>query len=272
MEDFFHIKTTWFFLDHADQSFSTITLFLNYHAAFRSLPVLLNMGRQLTKVRFRTNAQAFEYVGGLSKPTKIPTYCYSIPADRCIAGSALSLIPGSTCSECYAKKGWHYSNQVAPAEERRFRSLKKPYWVEGMVYLINSLKLAYFRWHDSGDIQGLWHLMKIFEVCLRTPNTKHWLPTREWDMIRNFRELDIPKPSNLKIILSAHMIDKLPPVELAKQLHVQVSAVVTENPTCQAHTKTVRVKNGRNNITHGYCGSCRDCWNESVFFVSYIKH
>ena len=225
-----------------------------------------------SKRKFRTNGEALDYVGQLSRPTKIPTYCYSIPAVRCVTGSILSKVPGSTCECCYAKKGWHFSNQVAPAEERRFKALKKVYWVEAMSYLINSLNLAYFRWHDSGDIQGHWHLMKIFEVCLRTPKTKHWLPTREWEMIKNFRELGIPKPHNLKIILSSHMVDGPPPTDLAKKLHVQVSTVVTSNPTCEAHLKTVVVNNGRHNIAHGYCGSCRKCWDEKVFLVSYIKH
>ena len=91
-------------------------------------------------------------------------------------------------------------------------------------------------------------------------------------MIRNFRELDIPKPSNLKIILSAHMLNEPGPEQLARDLHVQVSSVVSKNPTCLAHTKTVKVNNGRHNITHGYCGSCRDCWDEKVFAVSYILH
>jgi len=229
--------------------------------------------RQVSKMEFRTAYEALKYVGGFSRPTKIPTYCYSIPATHCITGSKLVNVVGSTCSQCYAMKGWHYSNQVAPAEERRFRALKKQYWTDAMVFLIrDSLKLAYFRWHDSGDIQGLWHLQKIFEVCLRTPTTKHWLPTREWDMIKNFRELGIPKPNNLKIILSAHMINQPGPEELAKDLCVQVSSVVSKNPTCLAHEKTVVVNNGRHNIAHGYCGSCRDCWNEDVFAVSYILH
>ena len=121
--------------------------------------------RQITKLKFRTAADALKYVGGFSRPTKIPTYCYSIPASHCLTGSKLVNVVGSTCSECYAMRGWHHSLQVAPAEERRYRSLKKVYWTDAMVFLIRDIyKLAYFRWHDSGDIQGLWHLQKIFEV------------------------------------------------------------------------------------------------------------
>jgi hypothetical protein len=36
-----------------------------------------------------------------------------------------------------------------------------------------------FRWHDSGDVQDVDHLEKIFEVCRLTPSKRHWMPTRE---------------------------------------------------------------------------------------------
>ena len=55
-------------------------------------------------------------------------------------------------------------------------SLDHPQWVQAMVVLID--KQPWFRWHDSGDIQSLEHLEKIFEVCRLTPETSHWLPTR----------------------------------------------------------------------------------------------
>jgi len=226
----------------------------------------------VSKPKFSTLKKALDYVGGFARPTKIPTWCYSIPAVHCITGSKLVGVPNSTCASCYALHGFYGSKWVAKAEQVRFESLKKPLWIDAMVQIINYRKLAFFRWHDSGDIQGLWHLLKIFEVCLRTPNTKHWIPTREWDMIRNFRELGIPKPSNLKIILSAHMINQRGPVDLARELCVQVSEVVTKNPSCDAHTKTVMVNNGRHNIAHGYCGACRKCWDEKVFSISYLLH
>ena len=44
-------------------------------------------------------------------------------------------------------------------------SIKNPGWVSAMVHLINSKKSKYFRWHDSGDVQDLDHLNKIFKVC-----------------------------------------------------------------------------------------------------------
>ena len=52
-------------------------------------------------------------------------------------------------------------------------------WAEVMAFLIEQNSCGYFRWHDSGDLQGQQHLDQIIEVCRLTPDVKHWLPTRE---------------------------------------------------------------------------------------------
>jgi hypothetical protein len=65
-------------------------------------------------------------------------------------------------------------------------------------------KLGVFRWHDSGDVQDLDHLKKIFEVCELTPTVQHWMPTREaWvkPYLKNC-------PKNLIVRLSMTMIDQ----------------------------------------------------------------
>ena len=53
---------------------------------------------------------------------------------------------------------------------RRLQALTGPLWVQAMTALITGHK--YFRWHDSGDLQGAQHLKNIFEVCKNTPDTK----------------------------------------------------------------------------------------------------
>ena len=70
-----------------------------------------------------------------------------------------------------------------------------PRWVEAMTVLVKNKK--HFRWHDSGDIQSVAHLKKIFEVCNNTPATMHWLPTQE----RKYLPLG-SYPANLVIRLS----------------------------------------------------------------------
>ena len=68
---------------------------------------------------------------------------------------------------------------VQDAQYRRLKAIKNPRWVEAMAHLINSKKPDVFRWHDSGDVQDLDHLNKIYEVCRLTPDKRHWMPTRE---------------------------------------------------------------------------------------------
>ena len=113
--------------------------------------------------------KAWDLVGGLSKPGKMPGWAIGIPAKECNTGSKLRLIPGSVCSTCYALKGCYVFKVVQDAQYRRLKAIKNRSWVVAMVTLINSKKSKVFRWHDSGDVQDLDHLMKIFEVCRLSP-------------------------------------------------------------------------------------------------------
>ena len=121
--------------------------------------------------------EARKITGGLSKPSKMPGPAHNLPAQACITGAKLVKIPGSVCAGCYALKGRYRFRNVQDALQRRLQALQDPRWVDAMVTLITGE--AWFRWHDSGDIQSQEHLKKIFEVCKRTPGTRHWMPTRE---------------------------------------------------------------------------------------------
>ena len=145
-------------------------------------------------------AEAKKITGGLSKPVKMPGPAYNLPAYKCITGAKLAKVPGSVCAGCYALKGRYRFSNVRDALDRRLASLQHPQWVDAMVTLIG--KQPYFRWHDSGDIQSAWHLKQIFEVCVRTPGTRHWLPTRE---VKFLKLLDPEAvPGNLTIRISTY--------------------------------------------------------------------
>ena len=146
--------------------------------------------------------EAKEITGGLSKPSKMPGPAYNLPASQCITGAKLVNVPGSTCSGCYALKGNYIRfPAVQKAMERRAASLVHDSWITAMVTLIK--KHRWFRWHDSGDLQSVQHLNNIFEVCKLTPDTRHWLPTREARFL-SLMDPDVV-PKNLKIVLSDHM-------------------------------------------------------------------
>ena len=195
--------------------------------------------------------EAREITGGLSKPSKMPGPAYNLPAWQCITGVKLQAVPGSVCAGCYAMKGRYRFTNVRQALARRLESLKHPRWVEAMVTLIKGE--PWFRWHDSGDLQGVDHIKKIFEVCKLTPETQHWMPTREARFLKLLDPAIIP--SNLIIRMSSHMIDQGPVT-----FWPWTSTVSTSTKTCPAQDQG------------NQCRDCRACWDRSVSNVTYPKH
>jgi len=198
--------------------------------------------------------EAIEITGGLSAPNKMPGPSINLPATQCITGSKLQAVKGSTCSGCYALKGRYRFPNVKEAMTRRLNQLHDPRWVEAMVTLIN--KQPVFRWHDSGDLQSVQHLKNIFEVCEQTPDTRHWLPTREARFLSLMDPAVVPK--NLKIVLSDHMNNQ----QVPPSWWPYTSGVTTDHSqvTCPAS------KQGNK------CLDCRKCWDRSVKRVIYGKH
>ena len=201
--------------------------------------------------------------GTLTSTSKMPCKSYSLPTEACITGFKMAQIEGSICNSCYANKGFYqvYSATIKPAQFARLDSINDPLWVSGMVALIGNDQ--YFRFHDSGDLQSLQHLEKIAEVAQLTPNTKHWLPTREYGIVKEYIAKHGSIPKNLFIRLSAMYPDK--PVTIPKSLqgieNITSSNVHTETPIGNACNAP---KQG------GACLDCRMCWSNDV--VSYAMH
>ena len=194
--------------------------------------------------------EAERITGGLSAPGKMPEGSYNLPATACQTGAKLREIPGTPCYKCYAFKGRYNFPDVKDALQRRLESLTHPQWVEAMTTLVKNKK--HFRWHDSGDIQSVQHLIKIFEVCKNTPKTKHWLPTQER---RYLPESPGFHPKNLVIRLSNAKNNTKP-----GNAWTHWSTVVDHGGDCPAS------KQGNQ------CGSCRRCWDKRVKHVTYPKH
>lgn len=208
-----------------------------------------------------TKKEAIDIIQGLSKPSKMPCHGWSLPARRCITGKKMASVEGSICSKCYALRNNYTYPDVQDCLERRYQSLFDPRWIDAMSTAINlSESSGYFRWHDSGDLQGVWHLKMIVAVCNKTTQIKHWLPTREYAFVREFVDNGGIIPDNLTIRFSALMIDGPAPRHLAERCGVQISGVSVDGYTCPAS------KQGNK------CLSCRECWNRDCFNVTYKKH
>ena len=62
--------------------------------------------------RFSSIKEAEAAVGGLSKPSKMPSFAWSISARRCQTGSKLVNVKGSVCEGCYALKNRYLFNNI----------------------------------------------------------------------------------------------------------------------------------------------------------------
>ena len=195
--------------------------------------------------------EARQITGGLSAPSKMPGPSNNLPATQCITGAKLAKIPGSVCHGCYALKGRYRFNNVKAAMARRLEALGHPDWIAAMTVLIKGEPV--FRWHDSGDLQSPEHLKAIFEVCKNTPETRHWMPTREARFLKLMDPDVIPK--NLIIRFSSHMVDQQP-----VGWWPWTSTVSTGGKTCPAKDQG------------NECKSCRACWDRNVSNVTYPKH
>lgn len=218
------------------------------------------MDIQNNLVEINTLKVAKEIVGGWSVTSKMPTISWSTPAQECNTGSKLRKIKGTVCSDCYAMKGNYvrYKKNILPALYKRLESIANPLWVKAMVFIMKNQKTVkdsgLFRWHDSGDIQGVEHLDKICQIAYETPEITHWLPTKESNLVMNYTK---PIPKNLVIRLSGSFVDGKPPI-----FRCNTSTVVSneDDATCRAFEN------------EGKCGDCRQCWDSSVKNVSYFQH
>ncbi len=226
-----------------------------------------------------TIKEAESIAGVIGKTSKMPGRSYGISAQKCITGGKLRGIPGSVCSGCYAMTDWYRSwRPLLEGHERRWRGLHHPRWVDAMVTMITRYCQPpadhYFRWHDSGDLQGLWHLENIALVCSRTPQVRHWLPTREYGFVQDWLASGKTPPPNLTVRLSATMIDSEPviPEPLA---FLPTSTVATVPYSASG----VRVLDGKGSVEcqavakrDNQCGDCRACWDPRVRNVTYPQH
>ncbi len=197
--------------------------------------------------------EAIKITEGFTRTSKMPGLSYSLPAWECKTGSKLRQVKGSVCASCYALKG-NYTRYPAikAAQYRRLEAMKHPAWVDAMVTVIKRQK--WFRWHDAGDVQDLQHLNNIFKICEATPDTKHWLPTREAQILKRVKVNEVPR--NLVIRFSSHMVDQGP-----VSFWPWTSTVTTDgNHSCPAAKQENK------------CLDCRACWDRGIRNISYGKH
>ena len=196
----------------------------------------------------------------LSQTSKMPAKSWSIPAGG-------KYCPGSkgaeVCKSCYAMKGFYRMPSVKMAREHNAKDWKRDDWVKDMVDLIKDS--PYFRWFDSGDMYHPKLIDKIQSVTMRTRNTKHWIPTKMWDIQGTKQKINnLHLSKNVTIRKSCKTIDE------PRFLPATVSSVVfswdvffsnqfPEVYRCKAPEQEHK------------CKDCRACWDKQVKIVGYLK-
>ena len=223
----------------------------------------MDMLQKGKKKMFNTVKEAWAEVGGLSKPSKMPSFGYSLSAFKCKVGSKLREVLNSTCADCYALKGRYVFPNVQEALDRRLEKVENnPKWVEAMAFLISwyCTKTKVFRWHDSGDVQSLEHLVMIVEIANRTKEITHWLPTREVGIVQQYKKKYGKFPINLVVRISSTMVNGVP-----HKFHEHSSTVATSKALSIGHLCPAPKQNNK-------CGDCRACWNTNISNITYLKH
>jgi hypothetical protein len=208
---------------------------------------------------------AWAIVAGLGQASKMPGWTYGLSANDCKVGRKLVLIEGSACEGCFALQvgvNYQFAN-VKECHARRLASLAHPRWVEAMITLIRRKckKEPFFRWHDSGDVQSMEHLLMIIAVAFACPDVNFWLPTQEHHLLWTARKQGFDFPTNLVIRESAPKKD--------------IQAKFGRGPI-SSQTKTGVIPEGAYECPaptqDNNCGPCRACWNPEVPWVIYHFH
>ena len=193
----------------------------------------------------------------------MPGYGWSIPASYCKTGSKLAEIKGTPCFSCYAKKGRYAFPNVHSAMTQRYTAwVQEDNWIELMAMRLLIIDNPYFRWFDSGDLQGAMMLADICRVAESTPDIHHWLPTQERKIVeKTFSFFKFSCPSNLTIRISSPKVG----LEVKSKIEGALSSSVG---TTESRTNWNCPSRKQGNK----CVDCRACWDKSIEHVVYSKH
>jgi len=244
--------------------------------------------------------ESIAIIGGkLGEPAKMPCYTgQSMPNTTCKRGSELVQNKESVCSMCYASRGHYMTSNVQNRLWERWEALTMAHedgrlneyelaFSKVLLEYVASYRPEYFRWFDSGDLQGGWHIESIERIINMTEKEGaqicHWLPTHENKIVINYAKKN-NKPKNLIIRVSQDMINKIDDdIKRIIDVGLGASVVCTKDKLkdmlnecrkkkitaaiCTAKYNPDGTESGRNK-----CGPCKLCWNPNIQVIIYPKH
>lgn len=192
---------------------------------------------------------------------KMPESTFNVDAKRCNVGGKLVKKKGTVCSKCYWLRIQNFRKNVDEASKWNYDqtvyylNTDPDAWVKSVVKQIQGVK--YHRWFDGGDLINEKMLAAIIEVAKQTPDTKHWVPTKEVKLVKNYKgEI----PDNITVRVSAPNVDQKP------LKGFNTTSTVTSDETKYEGHLCPSSKQGNK------CLDCRACWSKDVKNVTYIFH
>lgn len=181
---------------------------------------------------------------------------------------AIETCPGSigddgklvaACSVCYATFGKYSFPNPINARAHNKEDWKRTEWVADMIKVLDTEK--YFRWFDSGDVYSLDLAKKIYQIMLKTPDTKHWLPTR-MAKFKKFNNIlnKMNQLNNVSVRFSSDSING----EFTPDVHG--STILSSDETPKG------VKRCTAPLTDGKCSGCRACFDKHIKVIGYVGH
>ena len=198
----------------------------------------------------------------LSKTSKLDNIMsWSLQALETCQGSIGAdgeLVPA--CAGCYATQGTYNFPGTKKVRFDNKQAWQDDAWVDTMVGALKKQK--YFRWFDSGDMYSIALALKMYEVMVKTPHVKHWLPTRMHKFAKYQQVLTkMAALPNVMVRPSSDAVDG------TFTAGVHGSTILPEGMAVPAGVKVCTAP-----TTNGKCSGCRACYSKEVPVVAYIAH
>ena len=209
----------------------------------------------------------------LSNPSKLNSQAFPLPVNDEVCKGRKDLKTGKLlekCSKCYAdNRGFYAMPDTQRVREENLKIIKEnmEVFIFFMIGKLNRKKNKEFRWFDSGDIFSIEFLKALIEVCKKTPNTTHWIPTTTWNYPnKEFLSLLQVLQALPNVRLRASNVGSIP--TLPKGLYPLQSVVVKEIK--EKSTKELFYCPASKQ--KGKCGNCKACYNPNISTIAYLEH
>lgn len=170
-------------------------------------------------------------------------------------------------SVCYACKGRQQMSNIQAAYYRNFRLYNDnaDNFFEQVYYKVKFSCLPKVRLFDSGDFPDAEFLVRLVDLCKKTPNVKYMAFTKKYELVNDYIDKNGDLPDNLNIIFSAW--DVLWKVNNPHNLGVayvdfndkRLNPEIPENAfVCPGRETT--------------CSACGVCWSKKVKAVVFHQH